>query len=406
MGIFDRFLGAPSKDQFAGMLKNAIEKAGEKEPIHYDPEKFCLHAEGKGENTLNLANAYNEYCGASEDQKPVVVRNFVQTWFSHRKEMPDDFESARHDLLPGIRNRMVFEHTTMKMKSDGHTKFNWPYRPLAEALGIGLIYDLPSSMVQLQQHFLDRWKTTFDEAYEAACENLRAITKHTLNEAAAGVLVSPWQDNYDPSRMLLLDYIRHHEVKGDPVVMVPNRDTLLLTGSEDWCGLVELAEIAEAAHEHPRPLSLIAFRLTAADEWVPFLPARDHPNYVRYRLFQVKSFGSDYDDQKAALEELHQKTGKDIFVASYSATQNQETGEIRSYCVWSEGVIAFLPKTDYIFFFRPRDDENGDIIAAVPWVVAEADLGHHIKPVGIYPERFLVEGFPTEEEIAALALAK
>ena len=37
-------------------------------------------------------------------------------------------------------------------------------------------------MVQLQQHFLDRWKTTFDEAYEAACENLRAKLA-----AAAGV---------------------------------------------------------------------------------------------------------------------------------------------------------------------------------------------------------------------------
>src|SRR6202050_1295158 len=142
MGMFDRFFGPPSKDKFAQMLKNAIEKAGEKDPISYDPEEFCLHARGEGKNTLNLTNAYNEYCGASKTHRPSVVHNFVQTWFSHRKEMPDDFESAKHDLLPGIRNRMMFEHTAMKMKIDGNTGFDWPYRPLAEFLGIGLVYDL------------------------------------------------------------------------------------------------------------------------------------------------------------------------------------------------------------------------------------------------------------------------
>jgi hypothetical protein len=401
MGIFDRFFGPPSKDRFAQMIKNAIEKAGEKGPILYDSERFCLNTEGERQHTLNLTNAYNEYCGASKDQKPVVVRNFVQTWFSHRKEMPDDFESAKHDLLPGIRNRMVFEHTAMKMKIDAHKGFNWPYRPLAEFLGIGLIYDLPSSMVQLQQHHLDRWNTTFEEAYEVGCENLRAITKHTLNEVTAGVWMSPWRDNYDPSRMLLLDFVRHHQVLGDPVVMIPNRDTLLLTGSNCLAGLAKLAELAESAYDHPRPLSLIAFRLTNEDEWLPFLPGPEHPQYRQFRLFQVKSFGSDYEDQKAALDELHQKTEKDIFVASYSATQNQETGEIRSYCVWSKGVVAFLPKTDYIYFYQPKDDENGDVVASVPWANAEAVLGDRIKPVGIYPERYLVEGFPTPEEILA-----
>ena len=401
MGIFDKFFGPPSKDTFARMLKDAIEKAGEKNPIRYDSENFCLLAKGEGENTLHLTNAYNDYCGASKTQKPIIVRNFVQTWFSYRKEMPEDFESAKHDLLPGIRNRMLFEHTTMKLKTAGKTGVHWPYRALAEYLGIGLIYDLPSSMCQLQQHSLDQWKTTFEEAYEVACENLRALTKHTLNTIAPGVLRSPWRDNYDPSRMLLIDFIRHHNAKGDPVVMVPNRDTLLLTGSKDSVGLGNMVEIAETAHEHPRPLSGLAFRLTDEDEWVPYLPAPQHSHFKKYRLLQIKCFGSDYDDQKGALNELHEKTGKDIFVASFSAVEKQDSGEIRSYCVWSEGVVAFLPKTDYIYFFRPGDGQQGDIVATVPWAETEAVLGDRIKPVGIYPERYLVEGFPTEEEIAA-----
>jgi hypothetical protein len=86
MGVFDKLFGPPSKDTFARMLKEAIEKAGEKEPIHYDAESFCLRAKGEGENTLNLTNAYNEYCGATKAQKSTLIRNFVQTWFAYRKK--------------------------------------------------------------------------------------------------------------------------------------------------------------------------------------------------------------------------------------------------------------------------------------------------------------------------------
>ena len=128
MGIFDKIFGPPSRDKFAQILKDAIQKAGEKDAIHYDSEDYCLRAKGDVENTLNLTNAYNEYCGASKSQKATVIHNFVQTWFLPRKETPDDFESAKHDLLPGIRNRMMFEHTAMKMKIAGKTKFDWPYR--------------------------------------------------------------------------------------------------------------------------------------------------------------------------------------------------------------------------------------------------------------------------------------
>jgi uncharacterized protein YtpQ (UPF0354 family) len=400
MGIFDKFFGPPSKDAFAQMLKEAIEKAGEKDPLHYDPENYCLRGKGERENTLNLTNAYNEYCQASKEQKATIVRNFVRTWFTHRQEMPEDFESAKHDLLPGIRNRMMYEHTAMKLKIAGKDKVDWPYRPLAEHLGIGLIFDLPSSMCQVQQHNLDRWQATFEEGYAVACENLQQITKHVLQEIAPGVAQSPWRDNYDPSRMLLIGYIRHHEVTGDPVVMVPNRDTLLLTGTKDVAGLEKMVELAEAAFDHPRPLSGLAFRLTDEDEWVPFLPPPEHPAYKKYRLMQIKSFGPDYDDQKAALNELHEKMGKDIFVASYSAVAKNDTGEIRSYCVWSKGVLGFLPKTDYIYFFRAQDEEKGEIVATVSWEKAAAVLGDRIKPVGIYPERYLVQGFPTDEEIA------
>jgi len=160
--------------------------------------------------------------------------------------------------------------------------------------------------------------------------------------------------------------------------------------------------IAEEAYKHPRPISGGAFCLGVDDQWVPFLPEENHLHGQKFRHLWIKSVGSDYGDQAEALKTVHEKTGQDIFVATFSALKKPDTGEVRSYCVWSEGVVAYLPRTDDIFFFRPKDSEGGEIVGNSCWERVQAVLGEKMKPVGLYPERFLVEGFPTEDQLAAL----
>lgn len=402
MGFLDRFFGPPDKDRFARRVMDAIRKAGETATLRYDAEHFRLYGEGEGKHEMNLTNAYNEYCAASRDRKEIIFRNFVRTWFAYRRETPAEFEDVSHDLLPGVRNRLYFDLLGLKMRTDGEANFNWPFRVLADSLGVGLVYDLPDSMVQVQQHNLDEWKATFDEALEVACRNLQAISRRGLERVGPGVWRSPWRDNYDPSRMLLPDFLRGHEVAGDPVVMVPNRDTLLLGGSGDAAALGKLAALAEEAYKHPRSLCGGAFRLDADDQWVPFLPEEGHPHYQPFKLLWLRSVGGDYAEQQGALKALHEKTGKDVYVAGFSARKNQDSGEVRSYCVWSEGVDTFLPRTDDVVFFRPKDAEDGDIIADAPWERVQAVVGDLMKPVGLYPERYLVEDFPSEDQLAAL----
>jgi hypothetical protein len=385
------------------MMLDAIRKAGEKSPIHYDPESFVLRQEAEAKGVMYLGNVYKEYCAAGDEQKQILLKNFVRTWFSHRREPPTDFEDVKPDLLPGVRARCYFEITRMKMKREEEAKLDWPFRVLADALGAGLVYDLPESMMQIQQHSLDRWQATFDEAFEVACHNLRAISQQELKEVAPGVWRSPWRDNYDPSRMLLTDYLRQHEVLGDPVVMVPNRDTLLLAGSRDAAALARLATLAEEAFDHPRSITGLAFRLKADDQWVPFLPDRDHPHYQQFQLLRIKSLGSEYSEQAEFLKEHNEKTGKDVFVASFSAVQQRETGEVRSYCVWSEGIVSWLPATDDIYFFRPSGEKEGNIAGSASWEQARTVLGDLMKPLGLYPERYEVEAFPSEEQLRSIA---
>lgn len=332
MGMFDRLLGKPSKDQFARLMLDAIRRAGEKADIRYDQNQFRLATSGEETGMLNLDNAYREYCDAPKDKKPDVVRRFVRCWFSRGKGVPEEFEDARPDLLPVIRSRSFFEFLGLRLEPEDRPKLDWPYRVVGEHFGLGIAYDLPEAMQMISQHPLDDWKASFEEALQVAMDNLAAISQEEFTCPARGVWASPWRDNYDASRLMLLDVIRRHEVKGNFIAMVPNRDTLLLTGSQDERGLARMADLAERALTNPRPLAGIALHLVGQD-WQPFLPPAGHPQHHRFKMLWIQSVGQDYTEQKELLEKFFEESGEDVFVGSFTAMQNKETGRVQSYSV-------------------------------------------------------------------------
>jgi hypothetical protein len=260
---------------------------------------------------------------------------------------------------------------------------------------------LPEAIVQVQKQHLTDWGRSLEEALDAACENLRKISQHPWNNPFPGVWVSPWHDNHDAARLLLADMIRGHPVQGACVAMVPNRDTLIVAGSEDEAGLSHMAALAEKALNHARPISGLAFLLDN-ETWRPWLPAADQPLHDHFRLLQLQSFGRDYAVQKALLDALHEKTGRNIWVASYSAVKNDETGQCHSYCVWSQGVDILLPKADQVYFFVPKGENEGSVVAKASWDRVQRLVGHLLEQQGTYPVRYRAKGFPTAEQLALM----
>ena len=390
-----------SKDSFAETMMDAIKTAGETTGIRYESDEFRIVTEEMS-HILNLGNAYHEFCSASVEKRDNVIRRFVRTWFSHYKDVPKDFEDASPDLLPAIRNRSYFELTTLDLRVQGMNISPFPMRIIGEHFAAGLVYDLPEAIHLIQPTTLTEWNVTFAHVFEIALKNLADISQNDLDELTPGVWASPWNDNHDASRLLLPNLIRHHKVQGDPVVMVPNRDTLLLTGSEDIDGLSAVLSMTEEALESPRPFNGIALRLKG-EEWVPFLPSPDHPDFGEFQLMWVRAFAQDYDEQKGLLEALYEKASDDVFIAGYTGMQNKETGSIWSYCVWSKDVDTMLPKADLVNFFVQKDeDDDGEIVATAEWDRVVEVAGELMVPQGMYPERYRVAGFPTDEQLAAL----
>ncbi|HRX78909.1 MAG TPA: hypothetical protein P5307_07590 [Pirellulaceae bacterium] len=394
MGLLDRFFGPPSPKQFANALIAGLRRTGDTGEIIYDAEKFRLLRTDR-EHETNLTNIYQEHCSLPRSERRSHLLRLIQTLLMDHERIPDDFSAARSNLRPKIWLRSMFANMELEAKLKGSKGLDLPLYPIGEHLYSSLVYDLPTSMASISNETLETWGVTYYEAMECACQNLEESTiawakigDHFFS-AASG-------DNYDSSRVLLLDRIRGYDVIGDPVAMVAQRDAMYITGSDDEVGLKIMLDLTEKTlADEPRPLSPIPMRLVDG-EWTDWMPPQDHSLYSRFALLETNFFGGLYAEQKELLAAVNEQTMEDdAFIASFSGVQNDK-GDVKSYCVWGEGVHALLPKTQYIML--PTD---GGLAASGEWNVVRRQVGDLMQRVeDLYPARYRVREFPSQQQLA------
>jgi hypothetical protein len=200
----------------------------------------------------------------------------------------------------------------------------------------------------------------------------------------------------------MVDLVRKMPVRGDYIAMVPNRDTLVLTGSDDQAGLEVMCKVAEESFQKPRPISTIALRLVG-DEWESWLPDQASSAHAKFHELRLRTIGMEYNDQKELLDQINQQAGEDLFVASFSAIQRKDTGRVTSYSVWSEGVETLLPETDDVLLLRPDTAaEKVEVVAAGSFQRVRDVAGDLMQPQGTYPERYRVLEFPSQRQLAEI----
>lgn len=400
MGWYDYIFGPPSKDKFARLMLAEIAKTKLEGPLTYDADQFLL-LRGDG-GFINLANIYQEYCQVPRQERAGVLQRFIRGSLASRQfELPEDFQDIHPDLLPVIRSRFQIEAVRLQAKLKGSDKVNIPQQLIGDHLALSLVYDLPHAMRSIGQQELDHWNVTFYEAIEAAKANLEQMNNFAVASLDDRVFATATGDNYDASRLLLTDVIRTFPVRGQPVAMVPNRDTLLVAGQDDPEGLMLLATLAEEAYQKPRPISGVMVTLVD-DEWQSWLPETSSAAYNRLHELRLRSIGGEYTDQKDLLEQLHTSRGEDVFVSSFSGVQDSKTGHTSSYCVWPRGVPTLLPETEQVFLMG-GDPKKPELLAQATWNRVQQVVGHMLKIQDCYPPRYLVSEFPSDREIQQLA---
>jgi uncharacterized protein YtpQ (UPF0354 family) len=387
MRFLDRFR-KPSEQKFAELFITGLRASGDTRSWAYDKSQNRLvpttSGNGEGFNFINLPNMYREYLQARPAERKDVLKR--QTGGMIRHAMPALFADARARLRPVIRS--ATERGVTYLQTQGSSsRFDIAFRPLCENLEIGVAYDGDLNIMRLTQAKLREWNTTFDEAYDIALDNLRGESSKPFVALRDGVLASQFGDHYDAARLLLPDLLHRQNISGAPVVMAPNRTVLLLTGDRNTAGLATMVQIAEEALAQPRALPPLMLRWDGT-VWQRFVPAELEPKLSELRFNEL---AGDYHDQQKLLNDMHSRTGLDIFVAQYTVVK-RHAGGIFSLCVWTQGVHALLPATDTVVLFRQEPKQT----AYVPWSELVKECGHLLKPTDDLPVRYEVTAFPDE----------
>ncbi|HEY6320424.1 MAG TPA: hypothetical protein VJA16_02570 [Thermoanaerobaculia bacterium] len=243
------------------------------------------------------------------------------------------------------------------------------------------------------------WGVSLGEALAQAVANLERMSEPLRSSPARGIYVSGWQDDYDASRILSERALRGLVVDGTMVALIPDRNCLVVTGLGDVAALRSALEFA-AARARSRPVSSIPL-VRSWPAWETLELAESHPCYALWRRLVLDEKAQLYNEQKTESEALFARLGRDVFVASFTVTEDPR-GDLCSRCVWTAGAVSLLPETDFIGLVDLSRPEGQQLLGWFEGATLRGSLGKLLEATDFYPIRYRVESFPSAAEIGAI----
>ncbi len=390
----------PSFTDYATLFRQQLRELGDTRQWDWDESSGRLKpaaapgAEPPPTEFIYLDNVYREWLRLAPAARPDALRQAAQSML--KKRIPDAVDEVRAHLLPLVRaaadrgQAIILSPTRQP---------GLVHRALCGNLEIQLGLDTPTNIMRVTDVNLANWGLSAEQAFALALDNLRAMSARSMKAMASGIYESAWADDHDGARMLLVDVMQRHAIQGAPVVAVPVRGRLLLTGDEHATGVAALVRQLELATELPRAMPPQLMRLVDG-QWTDFVP---EAHAARLRALRLMSDGQAYANQKHQLDERLKQRGEQIFVASLMAGREPDGTLSRSACAWSKGVPTLLPKADMITFVDPHGDKADAVV--IGWDLAMPVIGHLMRETGDVPVRFHVTAYPDAEQLARLRQA-
>jgi hypothetical protein len=305
-------------------------------------------------------------------------------------------ESVRTDaLLPGLRSWWSFAGEALTDRIFGTEAPGAPaVSHIGSDLGVALMADGTGGASAVSGAQLQASGLAPEAALSAALDNLRARSAPAFESLKPGLFFSRWCDGYDASRLLLPDLVAALPVKGDPVVLAPTRNALLVAGADDRSALLALADAgAETLSTTDQPLSARPLRLRDGT-WTDL--ALDAEELAPFCDLLRGQWTREYAEQKQLLDQLHAQNGDDIIVADYAPMQNRHTGKPFCMTFWVDGFVNLLPRADSVVLKSAAE------VMVVPWRAATAVVAHRLAPTDDHPVRYRADAFPSADELGQL----
>lgn len=231
------------------------------------------------DRSVYVESIYEDYTLLSPQQAPealAVISERIKALLTKDETPPTSFEEALPSLFPLVRSSSYMEHIQQNDKI--------PYKLINEHLAVLLCLDTEATISLLTETWFRENNTDFDTVFNYAIQNLEHINEDGFDEIFPGVWRSSWKDGYDTSRILLgIHTTKPLKIKGDPVIFLPHREVLIITGSEDITGLNKAINFCTDYHGLNRSISPLPFTLSKRGDgsynFEIFRVSEDHPLY-------------------------------------------------------------------------------------------------------------------------------
>lgn len=392
--------GKPDRNKFGAIVSKHLAAQGDVPgKLVYDAQEFAVKVvaeDGGIARSYYLQNAYDDYCRSAPENRAGVLDAYFQT----PPEVPEKLHDAITHIMPRLQMRTFFGSILLQSRLGvvpAQQAETFVYRVVAENFAAALIYDSEKHVSYVPAQKYKDWDVSFDELFERALVNLDRVTPEPFQRAQAGFYYSHYQDTHDATRALLRGRVSECRLNGRPVAVMPNRNRLFLVGEDDFAAqdaMLSWTSKSLQEESRPQPVFPIVFD---GNEWVAWAPSDANPHAEKFKRMVATAWNEEYTTQKSYLDAIHQKEQKDVFVANYMLFQDQ-SGKLHSVATLTNGVPTFIPKADEIAFVKSEKEST-----IVEWDAAAEVLGARMKSVeGLWPLRWFVDYFPTDEELAKM----
>lgn len=385
-----------SRDEFVGNFIRGLHRAGETRPVHYDAAIFCLMI-GENREAPDVVIGMSEVFRDSQSIPPERIEAEIDSLAKqyYRRPLPDEFAGAEPHLGACLKH-----FTYLHLHEDYCASWSGsaspsvlPHIKVTDELVCCIgVMDGPAVQFVTQQR-LAQWGVTAEQALAKAIVNL-GQSPFELRRSGS-VFVTPAGDLNAAARFLFIRHVLNElTLDGSPVVLVPSRDGLVVTGSNDREGLLQMAAMGQVSlEESGYPVSAQPL-VWEQGGWNPFEP----PEKVK-PAFQHLAQAFEIDRYRAQMGVLHlrYRNAEDgLGIAEVRLFPTRDHYE--SYTIWRSDRPTLLPKADKVAL----DDKAGGTFEIVDWAEMARVIGDRLVPLHHNPVRFRVDRFPTRDERQAM----
>ncbi|WP_181135885.1 DUF1444 family protein [Psychrosphaera saromensis] len=234
-----------SKDEFTNRYITIIQKKNT-ELLVKKTASLAVEYETKSglKQSSNLHNAYLQYKANPEDLSP-ILEQYSNSLLENALKLSTSLDKSR--IFPVIKDKSYILQISLMAKAKYENKgMPFLYKKLNEVLYLVFALDTQNSMRFLNENDLIKLELKQTELLPLSIENLkREFAGLSVQGDPSSLSMLVADGNYEAS-FFVVDSLwdkKIFPVKGDIVVHMPSRDTVLITGSEDLDGLKRVSGI-------------------------------------------------------------------------------------------------------------------------------------------------------------------